>query len=79
MRLIFGSWMTITIIFFLFAPQIALSQTSWQQTKGPGGPVYSVAANSSGHLFAATYNQGVFRSTDDGVSWIRINTGLNNL
>ena len=40
--------------------------------------ISSFAENSSGHLFAGTYNygQGVFRSTDFGETWDQINTGL---
>lgn len=38
--------------------------------------INDVVVTPSGVLFAATANAGVFRSTDDGVSWQPINSGL---
>jgi len=38
----------------------------------------SLVANAQGHLFAATYGAGVFRSTDGGRSWTAINSGLDD-
>ena len=35
-----------------------------------------LAYNSSGNLFATTYGQGIFRSTDQGNTWTQINNGL---
>lgn len=55
------------------------SQNFWQQTNGlPSGAVSSLAINSSGHVFAGTYGNGVYRSTDNGNNWTQINTGLTN-
>ena len=67
------------IIYLLLGIQIILAQDFWQQTNGPGSPVYTVATNSNGHIFVATYNQGLFRSTNNGVSWTRINSGLTSI
>ena len=52
------------------------SQNFWRPTNVPGGPVYSLAINSNGHIFAGTDQSGVYRSTDNGVSWTQINSGL---
>jgi len=57
----------------------AAAQNFWQQTKGIDsgtGAVRAFAINSSGHIFAGTYGDGVFRSTDNGDSWRPVNTGL---
>jgi hypothetical protein len=53
------------------------SQVVWQQTNGPlGGWVTALIQNAAGQLVAATYGGGVFRSTDNGNTWMRINAGL---
>jgi photosystem II stability/assembly factor-like uncharacterized protein len=36
----------------------------------------SIAINSSGHIFAGTKFGGIYRSTDNGAHWSKINTGL---
>lgn len=42
----------------------------WEQTGGPEGALaVSLAVNSSGHLFAGTQSGGLYRSTDNGMSW----------
>ena len=51
----------------------------WEETNGPlGGIVSSLAISSIGDLFAGTWGSGVFRSTDNGERWTRVNTGLTN-
>jgi len=60
---------------------------SWQFTNGPyGGVINDIVENSQGHLFASTGyagangtgtgRNGVFRSTDRGVSWEHASNGL---
>jgi len=45
----------------------------WQRTNELNGTyVTAVATNASGHVFAATSDSGLFRSTDDGASWVNI-------
>jgi photosystem II stability/assembly factor-like uncharacterized protein len=66
---------------FLFSSINA--QDFWEQTNGPNGVViWSLAINSSGHIFAGTGSGtaegGVFYSTDNGENWQQINNGLNN-
>jgi photosystem II stability/assembly factor-like uncharacterized protein len=49
----------------------------WQPTNGPyGGFVYALAINANGHLFAGTYEGGIFRSMDGGESWEHGDNGL---
>lgn len=38
--------------------------------------VYNVAATAGGHVLAGTYAGGVMRSTDNGIRWSFVNTGL---
>ena len=60
--------------------QTAFAQDFWEQTSGPGGgTVWSLAINSTGHIFAGTEFDGAFRSTDNGDTWTEINNGLTNL
>ena len=69
-----------TLLFFLLIPQINFSQ--WVQTSGPyGGNVKILAAltNEMGgtNLFAGS-DAGVFLSTNNGTSWIRVNPPFSN-
>jgi len=41
--------------------------------------IYSLAINSSGHIFAATADKGIFRSIDNGENWNQINNGLTTI
>ena len=75
--------MTIRIIIFfvLLLPGVQVSTAQilhWKQTKGPYGikdsSVWSLAANSTA-VFAAT-SSGLWRSSDNGDSWISIENGL---
>jgi pimeloyl-ACP methyl ester carboxylesterase len=34
--------------------------------------------NSSNHIFVGTYDKGIYRSTNNGISWIQTNSGLTN-
>jgi ligand-binding sensor domain-containing protein len=56
----------------LFASKPGISQISWQQTNVPYElSVYCLVINSSGHIFAGTYD-GVFRSTNKGGIWTEL-------
>ncbi len=46
------------------------AQRIWMPTNGPmGADVTAIGFHTDGTLFAGTYPQGLFRSTDDGTSW----------
>lgn len=59
--------------FLMFANHV-YGQWTTTATIG-GGPVRSLLAH-NGALMAGTENKGVFISTDDGTSWTKLNTGL---
>jgi len=72
----------LVLIAFFFFTSFLFSQTiQWEQLNGPfGGTALSFTSNSLGYLFAgADENQGgIFRSTDVGITWQRMNSGLLN-
>ena len=53
----------------------------WQQINGYTGPWVNALAvipqgSGPGHVFAATAANGILRSTDNGASWVPVNSGL---
>ena len=64
----------------LLANHEAVAQNFWQQTNGPyGGTIQALAVNpATQDIFAGTNGGGVFRSTNNGDSWMAVNTGLTN-
>ena len=67
------------MLFLLFSLQISFSQINWQQTNGPYGGDVQAFALSGNNLFAGTFGDGIFISTNNGSSWSAVNTGLTNL
>ena len=70
-------------ILVLFCPGLAgvasAGANKWT-TNGPQGSAIQALAidpSAPGTLYAGTSGGGVFKSTDGGVSWSAINTGLN--
>lgn len=53
---------------------------TWSQAPLTNTWIYSIAATSSGPVFAGGYDaSGVYRTTNNGVSWQSLNTGLSGL
>ena len=53
-------------------------KADWVQTNGPfGGDIRSFAVSGT-NLFAGTFVNGVFQSTNNGTSWNAMNIGLTN-
>ena len=50
-------------------------QNFWQQTNGPfgGTTINSVHCGDNGNIYAATNGLGIFKSIDQGASWIKLN------
>ena len=51
----------------------------WEQTAGPPGGKIMCMTKSGSNIFAGTWAAGVFRSTDDGVSWTEVNNGITSM
>ncbi len=54
----------------------ALSQ--WMRTSGPPGGSIAALYSTNGTAYCGTYSNGVFASTDDGVTWSPRNSGIEN-
>jgi len=72
-----------SIFRFLFAVFSLLTTTNpllaqWVQTNGPYGGYISSFAISGTNLFVGTDDGGVYRSTNNGTSWMVVNSGLTN-
>jgi photosystem II stability/assembly factor-like uncharacterized protein len=66
-----------TFLLFLFSViLVSTSNAQWTRTNGPEGVSVSCLANINGIIYAGTQVNGVYISTDDGVSWIARNAGI---
>ncbi len=71
----------IPYMFFLLAAMCApgAAQNFWQGLNLPNtDAVTAVSFNPLGHVFCATRNSGIYRSTDGGATFLQINNGLAN-
>ncbi len=76
-RFFFIIFCQITFLFCTLNISVFAQNDFWQKTNGPfGGHINTYAINNDGHIFAGTVDRGVFRSTNNGESWLQINTGL---
>jgi hypothetical protein len=66
-------------LLFLFLLISNLSIAQWVQTSGPGGGQISALGTDGTNYYASIYGHGIFISSDNGVSWKAINTGLSRL
>jgi len=63
--------------FFLFTLSMSLTVSAqWTRTNGPEGVAVSFLTNIDGIIYTGTEVNGVYISTDDGVSWIARNAGI---
>ncbi len=73
------SKLTILMTFVLnFAISMLIyPQFLWEQLPGlEGANADALVSNSAGEIFAATSSSGIFKSTDNGISWVEKNNGL---
>ncbi len=63
---------TIISVLFLF---VSIANAQWTECGLYGGGVKQIVSNGS-FLFVGTEYNGVFRSTNTGESWVKVNTGL---
>lgn len=50
----------------------------WIQRGLSGQTIYSLTMNDYGTLFAGTKESGIYKSSDNGLSWLQINNGIYN-
>ncbi len=63
----------LSYIFLLFFSTITFSQNFWSQGDSPAsGNIQHFALNSQDHIFGGSFD-GLFRSTDNGESWVQLN------
>lgn len=67
---------TIILTIFLLLPIKAGAQ--WNHT-GPEGGEVRAFCESSGAIFAAPWSGGIYRSTDNGLTWTAVNNGLTEI
>jgi hypothetical protein len=68
-----GVRLSILALALLMAAQAALA-FDWQQSNGPqGGQIFTLAEAPNGDLYAGSWwGAGIFRSTDQGASWLEV-------
>jgi ligand-binding sensor domain-containing protein len=75
-RALLQAFVAFTVI-STFINQHINAQDFWTQTKGPmGGNVGALAVTSSGHILVEADGCSIYRSTNNGESWLDSNTGL---
>ncbi|MDY0081554.1 MAG: T9SS type A sorting domain-containing protein [Ignavibacteriaceae bacterium] len=65
----------ILLLITLFAFNIAAQTPQWEFMGLAGKEIYDIAVDDSGNVFVASWT-GIFKSTDNGVSWEFKNNGL---
>jgi len=70
-------WFSASLV-LLFGGSLAFAQSDfWQQADGPlGSPINALVSDAAGNLFAGTAEAGIFRSTDNGDSWMQSGLGI---
>ncbi len=67
----------IIYLFFLLILVLSLPiYPQWMRTNGPEGVAVSFLTNIDGIIYAGTEVNGVYISTDDGISWTALNAGI---
>lgn len=65
------------LLVFGAAASIATAQY-WEVTSGPPAATTCLASNSQGHVFAGTSSSAVYRSTNLGADWERLDNGIDD-
>ncbi|HEX2961524.1 MAG TPA: T9SS type A sorting domain-containing protein [Ignavibacteriales bacterium] len=70
-------FITCLLALFLVENVFSQDQKFWQKLNPPSGAyVTALTSDSSGNIYAGTIKSGVYRSSDKGSSWTRINNGI---
>ena len=64
---------TLALSFILFLNSYLHSQNFWQPLNGPNGSVYvaQISLSPNGQLFLSTLGGGIYRSSDNGNTWVQ--------
>jgi photosystem II stability/assembly factor-like uncharacterized protein len=67
----------LVVLFIMMLSSSAFPQ--WIRTNGPEGVAISSLSNIDGTIYAGTKVNGIYVSTDDGINWAAMNTGIETL
>jgi len=65
------------LLIIAFIGVVTTSNAQWQEINGTCGVITCFAVNGN-NIFAGTANNGVFYSSNNGSTWVAVNTGLTN-
>lgn len=57
---------------------VQASAQFWEASAGPPASTNCIASNAQGHVFAGTAYSAIYRSTDLGQSWVRLDKGIDD-
>ncbi len=75
----FKIFLVCTFGILFLAGGLVYTQQYWQKMSGfPSMYVHALAIDGNGRIFAGSFGNGVYRSTDHGTTWIQLISGLTN-
>jgi photosystem II stability/assembly factor-like uncharacterized protein len=63
-------------LLFLLPLSLSAQHAPWEKTAGPPGLTVKVIYRANNIVYAGTDTQGVYKSTDDGLTWRAANSGI---
>jgi len=63
-------------VWFLLPLSLSAQHAPWEKTAGPPGLTVKVVYKTNNIVYAGTDTQGIYKSTDDGLSWSAANDGI---
>jgi photosystem II stability/assembly factor-like uncharacterized protein len=63
-------------LLFLLISSLSAQHAPWEKTAGPPGLTVEVIYKVNNIVYAGTDTQGIYKSTDDGLSWSAANNGI---
>lgn len=66
------------IITALLLTTITATASFWESTDGPPSNAMCLVSNSKGHVFCGTPNSAIYRTTDLGTNWERLDKGIDD-
>jgi photosystem II stability/assembly factor-like uncharacterized protein len=63
-------------LLLLLPSSLSAQHGPWEKTAGPPGIQTNVIFEANNIVYAGTETQGVYRSNDNGISWVAANTGI---